>query len=364
MNLRRIPATLLAAIFTIAALAASPAQAGPDSVQLRMKGKKGDEHVYTQKEKSTVSMTITGAPVPELKISFEDLVMRSVTEMTMKVEDVSDAGDLTLRMSVGEPEISFSGGVFPFTQSDMMNMITELATQQMSGREAKMFKQEMEKAMSGQNEIAFTVTDRGKPLSFDIPWDQQGLSKREAKQASEMMNMIFSSLPSTYPERPVRPGDSWAVSYDLPEMLNTIAADAPQIGMFTGMLNLPVITIEFEVDGYEMFEGREYMKLNFRTEGGWDLGAMLGMLSAPLSQSPFEISGRQFRLTGLDFDMAWKSEGYMLYDYRKSMNAKSFSDTTVIVEFNGMLRESGGEKLTWPMQVRIEQNSLELVELN
>jgi hypothetical protein len=130
------------------------------------------------------------------------------------------------------------------------------------------------------------------------------------------------------------------------------------------MLNLPVIVIDFKVEGYEVFEDREYLKIDFNTEGGWDLGALLGMISGPLSASPMEISGRSFSLTGLDFDAAWESRGYMLYDYRKGLMAKSFSDTSVIVEANGRLKESEGEGLDWPLKVRMTQNSLEQAILN
>jgi hypothetical protein len=289
--------------------------------------------------------------------------MRSKVDMTVTIKDVTEEGDIDMHWEMGEPEISFSGGVFPFTQSDMMNMITELATQQMSGREAKMFRKEMEKAMQGQNEFDFLISDRGKLKGLDFPMDAQGMSKKESKMVMEIIGKALQTLPSVYPEDPVRRGDSWTVTYNLPEMLSGIADD-PQVAMIGGMLNLPVIAIDFKVDGFEMFEGRECLKVRFESEGGWDLGALMGMASAGLASAPLEISGRSFHVRGLDFDLAWGSRGYFLYDYRDQGSIKSFSDTTMILEANGTLKEAGGDGLVWPVKVRLEQNSLEQAIVN
>ena len=85
----------------------------------------------------------------------------------------------------------------------------------------------------------------------------------------------------------------------------------------------------------------------------------MSMASVPLKNAPLEISGKSFHLGGLDFDMAWRMDGYLLFDYRAGMSPKSFIETTVKMEINGRLSEAGEGGLDWPLKISISQTSLD-----
>ena len=164
MDLKKFPVVTLALLLVIAWTVggtSSPASAEPDSVLLRMKGKQGEVYQLTQKEKTSMSFGMEGIPVPGLKLSMEALVMQSVSDLTITIQDVTSDGNLDLLMEMGEPAISFAGGIFPFSKADMMEMIMAMMSQQLGEREASKFRAEMEKAMQQQNEFSVLVNQSG-----------------------------------------------------------------------------------------------------------------------------------------------------------------------------------------------------------
>lgn len=291
---------MLAAVFTSA----------QETVTLEIKGQQGRVMKYKMSGGGALNFVLDGFPVPNSKISGENIVADAAIDAyfdTLEVED--DYISYSVKAVIDNVTL---GGLMQLPGMDGLGGAPELML-------------ELNPQGGIENiEVHNLKLPGGDMLKNMLPgMDNTGM---DVTSLDSIMPIIIGLIPPIFPEGPVAIGDKWVQKTNTAEMPLPI---------------FPIFEFRYKLDAVE----NGIAKIIFRSVGDYDAGFINNFLSM-LPQIP--MGDDEMSVDHVDLKLTWDLQGTMDFDIEKGQILKIGTDGTVNLNASGDLTFTHADGNTEP----------------